>query len=796
MQKRLLLLFLLSTATQLFAQNGIIKGRVFDPINNEGIPFANVVIQGTTNGTTTDESGNYTIENLVPDLYNLAVSYVGYKSQVIFEVEVSNARAAIVDIPLEPNTELLKAVEVKADPFSKTEESPVSLRSIGVNEIKRNPGGNRDISKVIQSLPGVSSTPAGFRNDILIRGGSPSENRFFIDGIEIPTINHFTTQGASGGPVGMINVDFVKEVNFYSGAFPASRGNAMSSIFDFRFKEGNPDRLNFNFVLGSSDAGITLDGPLGKRTNFIFSARRSYLQFLFKAIGLPFLPTYNDAQFKIKHQLNDKNTLTVLGIGAIDDFALNLEANETEEQQYLLDNLPVNEQWNYTVGIKYTNFRNNSYTNIILSRSHLKNTAFKYFQNDESSSENLLLDYNSDEIGNKFRIENISRIGDGWKITAGAGYELAQYKNSTFAQIIAGSELQTVDYDTDFNLNKWNVFGQVSKKLLDNRLILSAGVRADANDYSSEMSNLLQQISPRFSASFALSPAININFNTGIFYQPPAYTTLGYTENGVLVNKNNGLKYISCQHLVGGIEWNTASNSKIAVEGFYKLYDNYPFSTKDSISLANLGGDFGVFGDEAVVSTSEGRAYGLELLFQQKLFKGFYGILAYTLSWSEFKDKNNVYAPSSWDSRHIVSFTGGKKFKKDWEIGLKWRFSTGSPYTPYDLELSSLVDYWNVANQGILDYNRLNESRLPTFHQLDFRLDKKWFFNKWNLNLYFDVENAYAFQATLPANLTLVRDEETDEAILDPTDPTRYQLKELENVSGTVLPSIGIIIEL
>ncbi|MGB0839406.1 MAG: TonB-dependent receptor, partial [Chitinophagales bacterium] len=390
------------------AQNGIIKGRVFDPINNESIPFANVVIQGTTNGTTTDLDGNYEINQLAPGLYNLEVSYVGYKKNIVFEIQVSNARPAIEDITLEPDEEVLDAVVVKADPFSKSKESPVSLRSIGVNEVKRNPGGNRDISRAVQSLPGVASTPT-FRNDILIRGGAPGENRFYLDGIEIPVINHFATQGSSGGPVGMINVDFIRQVDFYSSAFPAARGNALSSVFDFQFKEGNKDRLFFSGVLGSSDAGVTLEGPLGEKTTFIFSARRSYLQFLFQIFELPFLPTYNDAQFKIKHNINDKNTLTILGIGAYDDFALNLEANETEEQQAILDVLPDNDQRNYTLGMKYTNFRDNSYTNVVLSRSHLENVAVKYRGNDESSQDNLLLDYSSEEIENKLRVENISR---------------------------------------------------------------------------------------------------------------------------------------------------------------------------------------------------------------------------------------------------------------------------------------------------------------------------------------------------------------------------------------------------
>ncbi|MEO1438150.1 MAG: carboxypeptidase-like regulatory domain-containing protein, partial [Bacteroidota bacterium] len=286
-------LFLIGVMGIGFAQSGSIQGRVFNKLNNEPISFANVVLEGTTIGTTTDIDGNYKIENLEPGFYNLRVEYLGYKPQSSTEIPVTNSKPAYIDIALEEREEDLEEVVVKASPFRKTEESPVSLRTIGTAEIQRNPGGNRDISKVVQVLPGVTTT-VSFRNDLLIRGGAPNENRFYLDDIEVPTINHFTTQGASGGPVGLINVDFIREVDFYSAAFPANRGNAVSSVFNFKFKDGRKDRIGFTSTVGSSDVGITLEGPIGEKATFLFSARQSYLQFLFDALDLPFLPTYND----------------------------------------------------------------------------------------------------------------------------------------------------------------------------------------------------------------------------------------------------------------------------------------------------------------------------------------------------------------------------------------------------------------------------------------------------------------------------------------------------------------------
>ena len=302
--KLLILIGLLHMFISYNAQNGVIKGKVIDASTREAIPFANVMIQGTTSGATSDIDGNYILSNLQPGIYTLVVSFVGYENQTIPEISVTTSKPTILNFELTTSSVNLTEVEVNVNRFEKSDDSPLSKFTIRSTEIMRNPGGNRDISKVIQSLPGVAST-ASFRNDIIIRGGAPNENRFFLDGIEVPNINHFATQGSSGGPVGMINVNFINQVEFYSGAFPASRGNSLSSVLEFKQKNGNPDRLATTFMLGSSDVGLTFDGPLGKKGDFIFSLRRSYLQFLFSALKLPFLPTYNDAQYKVNLYLNE-----------------------------------------------------------------------------------------------------------------------------------------------------------------------------------------------------------------------------------------------------------------------------------------------------------------------------------------------------------------------------------------------------------------------------------------------------------------------------------------------------------
>ena len=790
MMKIILLLIILPF--NLLAQSGVIKGFVFNSTSNQPIEFATVAIEGTTLGMQTNETGNYEFKNLSPGLYNLVVSYVGFKKKSVLEIQVSNAKPAIVDVDLDETASELNEIVVQGSSFNRSEESPVSLRTIGVNEIQRNPGGNRDISKVIQSFPGVSYT-ASFRNDIIIRGGAPNENRFYLDGVEVPNINHFATQGASGGPVGMINVDFIKEVEFYSGAFPANRGNTLSSVFNFTQKDGRSDHLGLTATVGSSDIGLTLEGPITKKSTFLISARRSYLQFLFKTLGLPFLPTYNDFQFKNRIKINTKNEITIIGLGAIDDFALNLSADSTPSQKYILGYLPSNEQWSYTGGIVYKHFSKRSYQSVVVSRNHLNNTSFKYFNNDES--QNLILKYASEEIENKLRIENTYNH-NGFKINYGSGYEFVQYKNNTFNRISTPSGIQLIDFASELNFNKFSLFIQATRGFFGERFIVSLGGRTDFNDFSKDMKNPFKQISPRASITYNISEKLSLNFNSGIYYQLPAYTVLGYRDsNNLLVNKLNGIKYISSKHLVVGTEYNTMTNTRIAVEGFYKFYNNYPFLTNDSVSLANLGGDFGVIGNEPAISNSEGKSYGIEFLIQQKYFKGFYGLASVTLYRSLFENRDKVLIPSAWDNQIVIAITAGKKIGKTWEIGAKWRFSGGTPYTPYDVSRSSLVSVWDISGRGLLDYSQLNSYRIKSFHQLDFRIDKKFFFKKINLNTYIDIQNAYNFKSEGQPYLDVQRDEFGNPTV-NQNDLFRYNTTIIKNVSGTILPSIGIVLEL
>lgn len=793
-------LLMLALPFVISAQKGLVRGFTVNSANNKPIEGVKIFVVEISQGAISDSLGSFEFKNLPPGVYTFRASSIGYNTAFQNEITVTNARTVNLLLALDEifTGKDAEEVVVKGPKFVRNIESPVSLKSLNSTEIERLPGANRDVSKVIAALPGVASR-ATFRNDIIIRGGSPGENKFYLDGIEVPNINHFATQGSSGGPVGLLNVNFISEVDFYSGAFPANRANGLSSVLAFKQKDGNEDGLITNFALGSSDAALTFDGPLGKKANFIFSARRSYLQFLFAALKLPILPTYNDFQYKVNVNLNAKNRISFIGLGAIDQFALNAKVNEgntdTEQVEYnnfLLGNIPMQSQWNYTFGVNYQHFGEQSIQTVVVSRNMLNNEAYRYKDLIEIPS-NLLQNYASFEAENKLRMEHTYRK-NGFRWNVGTGYEYVRYRNESMLNITVQGYPVKVDYVSDLFLSKYSVFSQASQSLFKERLNLSFGLRMDGSNYSKEMANPFNQLSPSFSLNYRINEFFALNANVARYHQLPAYTILGYRNNtGALVNKENGLKYIRADHYVLGAEYRTKQSSRFTLEGFYKNYSRYPFSLKDSISLANIGSDFGVVGNEAVKSISTGRTYGGELLFQQKLYKGFYAVLAYTYVISEFKDKNDRYVPTAWDSRHIVSLTGGKRFKKGWELGMRWLFSGGSPYTPYDVATSSLIDNWNVNGVGVLDYDQLNAQREASFHQLNIRLDKKFFLDKFNLNFYLDIQNAYGYKTKVAPILLLQTD--ANGAPLVSNDGTRYLTKFIENESGILQPTIGIIIE-
>jgi len=780
----LFLSFIFIAQASIAQSTGSIAGTVTDAKTGEPLIGATVILEGTNLGDATDREGRYKISNIPANSYNIIASYVGFVSQTKFNLVIRSEGNADVNFQLNENVNELDDVTVTPNPFQKEEVTPLSIQKFSQEEIASYPGGNNDIAKVVQSLPGVSGSVGGFRNDVIIRGGAPNENIYFLDGVPIPNINHFSTQGSAGGPVGLLNVSFFEGVTLTASSFGAEYDNVLSGILQFNQRSGNAQEFTGNLRVSSSEAALTVEGPLFKgdqdraKTTYIASVRRSYLQLLFQAIGLPFLPDYWDYQYKVNHEVDRYNRIYLTGVGSIDDLAINELDDFDPEQEATQNQIPVITQNSNTVGVGWKRqFKDNSgFMETVLSNNTLGNSFFRY--DDNVNETGLYLKNESRETETHLRY-NATKFMGNWTYSTGFQAINSDYSNATEDLV------NNRQFETDLNFFRYGLFAQASSNAFKNRLTFSLGARADGNTFSNTGNELYRTISPRASISYKLSEDQNwtANASVGRYYKILPYTTLGFQDNnGNFINKNSD--YIQSDHAVLGLEYLLNKSSRISVEGFFKKYDDYPISTTDSVSLANKGGGFEVFGSEPIISQGEGRTYGVELLYQQKFTGKFYAVTAFTFYKSEFTNLlGNDYDPAVWDNGVLISLLGGYKFGNNWEVSGRYRYLGKAPYAPVDQE-ATLNNYPAV----ILDYNQLGSVRLDPFSQLDIRIDKKWSFTKISLDVFLEIQNVLAQTGPSEPRYGLDRNENGE--IITPRNLIRVDLSQ----DASVLPSIGLVL--
>ena len=802
-----LLAVLLSEAA--FAQRAIVTGSVTDKDTQSPLTGVSVVIVGSDPlvGGVTDSIGNFRLE-VSPGSYTLSASYIGYQEQKKFNLVLTSGNTSVIHFELSEESTTLSQVVVEAGASAAvaTVETPLSVQRLSTEEIKSNPGGNFDISKVIQSLPGVGTSTgvSGVRNDIIIRGGAPNENVYYLDGIEVPVINHFTTQGSAGGPQGILNVSFIEDVTLSTSGFHARYDNALSSVFQFRQRDGNRERIQGNIRLSGTELAATFDGPVSGKTTFLASARRSYLQYFFALIDLPIRPNYWDFQFKVTHQINAKTTLTALGLGAIDEFSFAVPKESTLEKEYVLRSNPYINQDSYTLGVALRRLLGNGYLNLSLSRNFFNNRLDKYEDGVNKDESLRTLGVDSDEVENKLRVD-INRSAGGWKYSYGLVGQYVEARNDFFNRYrrevrdendVLVQPAIILDFNSDLQFFKYGGFVQLSHVFANNRLSASGGVRTDMNSFTSDGNNPLKTLSPRVSLSYALSSTFNLNASWGRYFKLPIYTLLGFQDaGGAFVNR--GTSYIGATHYVTGLEFLPNDAFRVTAEGFYKKYDGYPVSLRSGTSLANEGADFGAIGNEAVTSGGKGKAYGFELFVQKKLTEKIFYVLSYTWFRSSFAGADGRFIPSNWDNRNLVSALFGQKFKNGWELGLKFRYAGGAPYTPFD-PVASRINYVSLG-RGVPDLSRLNAKRLGSFNQIDLRLDKKWNYRRFTFDLFLDVQNIIMTVNPSTPTYTFERNEDgsystTDGGPLKPDGSNAIPIL-LEDEDPFFVPTIGFIME-
>lgn len=811
MNKNIKISFLLSigfflTGVNTFAQmNGNIIGTVEDMNTQEKLAGVTISVEGASYGTVTDSTGNFKL-NIPVGTYSVSASFVGYKTNTQYNVEITSGNDQVVRYELQPEAKALEGIVIKYDRKSSAVATdmftPLSVQRLTTQEIKSNPGGNFDVSKVIQTLPGVGlSNGVGERNDIIIRGGAPNENVYYLDGVEIPVLNHFQTQGSSGGAQGILNVSFIESLKLTTSAFDSKYNDALSSTFVINQRNGNPERLTGNIRTSMTETVLTLEGPLSPKTTFLSSARKSYLGLLFKAVDLPIRPDFYDFQYKVNHKFNDKTTLTAIGIGAIDNFSFAPTKKSTPENIYVLRSTPFVNQWTYTMGFTLNRKIKNGYMNFILSRN-MFNTRLDKFEDENKIEQNRTLLVKSYEAENKFRFD-YNKFLKGWKLSAGLDAQYVGYAGNVFNKISNEitdsngniiSPARTIQFNSKINFWKYGAYAQAAKRFIDDRLLLSGGIRTDMNSMTTTGNNPLKTLSPRLSASYRLADKWNLNASVGTYFKAPIYTALGYKDSaGNFINKD--MAYTQSTHYVMGVEFLPKNSTRFTLEGFYKRYNNYPVSEATGISLANQGTQFGSVGSERILTNGKGEAYGIEAFLQHKMTKNIFYVLSYSYVVSKFSGTDGILKPSSWDNRNLFSATIGYKMKKNWEFGLKYRFAGGNPYTPFDMTASQ--QNYMLLGQGIPDAAQLNQNRLSNYNQLDFRIDKKFNFKKTSLGLYLDIQNLLMQKNETNPDFTFKRT--ADNTGFETTDGQPIKMDGsngipviLTNKTGHILPSIGV----
>jgi outer membrane receptor protein involved in Fe transport len=705
-------------------EKGEINGRVVDISTQQPVIGAVVEIEQLKFKTGTDDNGYFILSGIPVGLYSVKFSSIGYKQLIKDFISVNSGNSLNILAELEITS--TEEINVEAGRFEKPLDISNSIKNLSFEEIRRSPGGFEDIGRVIQTLPGVSFVNDG-RNDLIVRGGSPSENLFLMDGAPIPNINHFGSQGATGGPTSLIDLNFIREVNFLTGGFSAKYGDKLSSVLDIRLREGNRNNFMGNLNLSATGFGGILEGPIGsrKKGSWLFSIRRSYLDLIFSAAGFGFIPEYNSLQLKGVYDIDEHNTFTFNFIGNLDKVRFN---NEKTDDRQKNENILKNNQYGYTNSYELKSLLSDiSYSRIILSRSY---TNFDYSGRDANFVERFK---NLSEEGQTVLKAEFNLVPESeTEISAGIEGKLINFKNEIktsqdtlyFINPNTGSRyvLPALDFNTSNTTYKSAAFLQITRKFFD-RLKLNVGLRYDYFDFI----NKKNYLSPRASATINILYNLNLNFSYGIFYQSPSYVWL------VSNSQNRDLKNIKADHYIAGIEYLPGKDTRVTFEVYYKKYSDYPASSlRPYFVLANNGGEYensSSFGLEPLISAGIGYVKGMEFFFQKTLSGKFYTTANLSLFTAKYTSLDGVERAGDYDNGILFIINGGYIAGKGWELSSKFRYVGGRPFTPI-----------NPADgtQTTLQYNSY---RLPIYYSLDIRVDKRWRFKKWTLVTYIDVQN-------------------------------------------------------
>ncbi len=701
---------------------GIIKGKLVDIYTQKTIAGASVILAGTGNATVTGTDGEFSFTGIAAGSHGLEFDFEGFMPLLKSYIMVRPGRITYVNAEMEMVPVVNEHVTVSGGYFRKEREQMNGTAAFSTEEIRKAPGSAGDVSRIVFVLPSVSKL-TDEHNSLIVRGGNPSENTFFVDNIEIPNINHFPDQGVSSGGINLLNVDLIDDVSFYSGGFSAMYGNKLSSVMDINFREGN--RENFDMQVDLSIAGIggVSEGPLGKKGSWIFSGRRSYLELLQGAMGLNQVPSYYDVQGKFMYELSPRNKLTFLGIAGWsrfnEDRADVLEDGDEEYHRFSNRSLVFGLNWLSLWGAQGYSETSLSYASTTYDTRRNKTvTGAVGFSNDSSDASLRFRNIN------RYSFSRFGRVSFGVEAKF-LGNRQTYYMPERINRL--GDIRPGIAVDVNRTAATLGIFAEYSADIAS-FFRLNLGVRGDYFSYTGDVN-----ISPRLSVELKLSARTSLTGSAGLYYQDLPLLLL-YQDS-----RYRNLEAPLAYHYSVGMTHMFSEDTRFSLEVYNKEYRHFPLDITQSMMFP-----LDVFVEsvelfECGPLTDTGRAYsrGIEFILHKKLKSGFYGMISGAFTQTRYRDMEGIWRDRIYDNRFVFSVEAGYRPGRNWEFGLRWIYAGGRPYTPFDLEASRAV------TDGIFDRGRINGERMPDYHSLNIRVDRRFHFSGSNLVIYVSVWNVY-----------------------------------------------------
>jgi hypothetical protein len=702
---------------------GSLSGQVIDADTKESLIGAAVMLTGTSLGAVTDSEGRFTLVSIPVGGYTLRCTYIGYHPALITDVIVKPRSQSPLKIELAVSAVETREVTISPSAFAQAEREPVAVTSLSYEEIRRHPNSAGDVSRIIMALPSVAKV-----NDtetaLVVRGGSTLENAFYVDGIPVPNINHFPAQGASSGAMSLINIDLIEDVKFMAGGFSARYGDKMSSVTDITLREGAHDGIKGQLDFDMTGFGGGLEGSLpGKKGSWMLAAHRSYFDLVIDLFDIEAStsPYYTDFAAKLTFDASPRHRFAFLDIAGFDVSRITRQqAIDNKEGDYGRGNWDVNTfgiGWRYLYGAKG------------YSETTLSHNVTSWDSEWREVTDDAILNA-AQTTEQKFTLRNDQHFLLSKRTALDAGIEaiyqeadIGNYWGETIDPL--GNPAPAVKVNRDISSPVIGGYISLRRDWLP-RLTVTTGARADYSDYTKRAN-----ISPRVQCSYRVSDKTSVSGAYGRYDQRLPLILLSQKDEFKKLDDPYADHYVvSVGHLL-------TENTRLTVEAYDKEYRRMPLNPlQPSLFVIDQIAD----GDEAQEQlTDNGKAWtgGVEVMVQKKLVEKVFGVISSSVFRTRYRGFDGKWRDRSYDNRWMFTVEGGYKPNRSWEYSLRWVYAGGAPFTPFDQAASF------AAQEGIRDSLRVNGERLPDYHTLNVRVDRRFHFRSSDLICYVNVWNVY-----------------------------------------------------